>query len=105
MNEFVNIKIVLVSLLPSPKTDNYSKNVFKKANKQLMDLANRWEFASFLNISRHFTNCGKLQMSKFKADKIHLNSNGALGLAKAIYGNVLSLKSKFSTKGITVTLL
>ena len=98
LNEFQNLKLVLVSLLPSPKTDKHSKDVFKNANKQLKELAKCYEFVTFLNVSKHFCAFGKLQLSKFKSDKIHLSSSGALALAKAIHGNILSLASKFKLK-------
>ena len=95
LNEFENLKLVLASLLPSPKTDKHSKDIFKNANKKLKELAKCYEFVSFLNISKHFCVSGKLQLSKFKSDRIHLSSSGGLALAKAIHGNILCLASKF----------
>ena len=98
LNEFENLKLVLASLLPSPKTDKHSKDIFKSANKKLKELAKCYEFVSFLNISKHFCAFGKLQLSKFKSDGVHLSSSGGLALAKAIHGNILCLASKFKLK-------
>ena len=84
-----NCNIILVSILPSPKTNQK----FLEANFRLKNLANRhFNFCSYLDLerSRFFLNNGDINESLYY-DRIHLKDSGSEILAKLIFNHCLSL--------------
>ena len=97
--------VLVVGLLPSPKTDNFSKSQFISANTLLKKLTFRFLLtSSFLNVAKHFVkevNEGKKGSKEpnpifFKKDGIHLSYDGSLKLAKLLQVALISIpNSKF----------
>ena len=95
--------VVLVSLLPSPKTDHISKKRFEMASSMLKKLSFEFEeTCSFLNISRVFLKEVTFEGRKkhsinrlyYKPDGIHMNCIGAGRVAQMICDHVNSIPNK-----------
>ena len=92
------VQIVLGSLIPSPQTDNYSKNIFKEFNSLIFQLTKSHSNIFFLNVTKYFliTKTHPRPMNKanarlFKKDKIHTNIEGAEILSELIFKKVYHL--------------
>ena len=67
-----NAYLVLISLLPSPVSYNYSHNLFEECNSRLMNLSLLYPCVSYMNITDPFMKNQNIDITKFH-DKIHLN--------------------------------
>ena len=97
--------VCILGLLPSPGTDDFSKEQFGKATTMLKKLSQRYlDSCSFLNISRIVlvkdvtingrNNCGVIDRSFYKPGGIHLNSIGSGRIAQAICTRLISIPNK-----------
>ena len=95
--------VVIVGLLPSPKTDIDSKKRFENASSLLKQLTFRYsQKSSFLNAAKFFLKelseensnvRGKVNETFFK-DGIHLNNDGSEKLAKELRKHLVSLPNR-----------
>ena len=99
IKQYPKAHLVQVSLLPSPETNDQSKDVFKFVDDQLNELMkqNKEKF-TYLNVKKKFMpeGLGKIDLSLFSAaDLIHLSSEGADLLAKQIRIRLVGLNKKY----------
>ena len=77
-----NAKLIVVSILPCPESDDISKSTFTATNQQLKNIASMYSHVEYLNISKAFAPSGIIDCSLYKVDQTHLNFRGAEILAK-----------------------
>ena len=80
-------KLLLLSPLPSPETNEECKDVFKNVCEGMKKLAQEnSDWAKFLNLNQKFmpTGFGKIDLSLFSKDLIHLSPQGSDLLAEQI---------------------
>ena len=90
--------LVFVSLLPSPATNDISKHVFKYVCDQMNELSkqNKEKF-TFIDLRKKFMpeGMGRIDLTLFSGDLIHLSPDGAYMLAKAIRTRLVGLNKKY----------
>ena len=90
-----NLHIMIVGLIPRPKTDEDTKSLFFKANRLLNNLCEQnKQKCTFVNVSKVLCENGEI-LNQFYAgregNEVHLNLDGARVLAKRIFSFVKNI--------------
>jgi lysophospholipase L1-like esterase len=69
-------QLVILGLLPCPKFDIATKELFKSTSFELRKITKNFSCCSFVKISSGFVHLGHVDASLFHQDGIHLNEAG-----------------------------
>ena len=94
-NVVENLHIMIVGLIPRPKTDEHTKSLFFKTNRLLNTLCEENKpKCTFVNVSKVLCENGEI-LTEFYAgrenNQVHLNIHGARVLAKRIFNMVKNI--------------
>ena len=97
--KFQHCVLVLVSILPCPKSDDLSKEAFREANNRLKVLSQQYKsHVSFLDNSKKIVFDRNIDLELFENDESHMNCDGAREYANSIKQHLKFLSNKYFKK-------